>query len=62
MPIIAGIMPIASKKGMGRMAELAAGARFPAKLLRAIDRAGDDPAAVERVGIHYATEQCLDLN
>lgn len=61
VPIIAGIMPITSRKGMGRMAELAAGARFPAKLLRAIDRAGDDPAAVERVGVHYATEQCLDL-
>ncbi|MCB1062686.1 MAG: methylenetetrahydrofolate reductase [NAD(P)H] [Verrucomicrobiae bacterium] len=61
VPIIAGIMPINSRKGMGRMAELAAGARFPAKLLRAIDRAGDDSAAVERVGIHYATEQCLDL-
>lgn len=61
VPIIAGIMPITSKKGMDRMADLAAGARFPAKLLRALDRAGDDPAAVERVGIHYATEQCLDL-
>lgn len=61
VPIIAGIMPIGSKKGMARMAELAAGARFPAKLLRAIDRAGDDTAAVERVGIHYATQQCLDL-
>ena len=43
------------------MAELAAGARFPAKLLRAIERAGDNAAAVERVGIHYATQQCLDL-
>ena len=61
VPIIAGIMPINSRKGMGRMAELAAGARFPAKLLKAINRAGDDTAAVERVGISYATEQCLDL-
>ncbi len=61
VPIIAGIMPVVSRKGMTRMAELAAGARFPAKLLRAIDRAGDDAAAVERVGVHYATEQCLDL-
>ena len=61
VPIIAGIMPINSRNGMVRMAELAAGARFPAKLLKAIDRAGDDPAAVERVGISYATEQCLDL-
>lgn len=61
VPIIAGIMPINSRSGMVRMAELAAGARFPAKLLKAIDRAGEDPAAVERVGISYATEQCLDL-
>ena len=61
IPIIAGIMPINSKSGMVRMADLAAGARFPAKLLKALDRAGDDRDAVERVGIHYATEQCLDL-
>jgi len=61
IPIIAGIMPITSKSGMTRMADLAAGARFPAKLLRALDRAGNDAAAVERVGIHYATEQCQDL-
>ncbi len=61
IPIIAGIMPITSQKGMARMADLAAGARFPAKLLRAIDRAGDDSEAVERVGIHYATQQCADL-
>ncbi len=61
VPIIAGIMPITSAKGMRRMAELAAGARFPAKLLRSLARAGDDEAAVERVGTHYATEQCLDL-
>ncbi len=61
VPIIAGIMPITSAAGMKRMAELAAGARFPAKLLRAIARCGDDKEAVERVGIHYATEQCADL-
>jgi hypothetical protein len=36
-------------------------ARFPAKLLRAIARCGNDEAAVERVGIHYATEQCANL-
>jgi methylenetetrahydrofolate reductase (NADPH) len=61
VPIIAGIMPITSQKGMARMADLAAGARFPAKLLRAIDRAGDDSEAVERVGIHYASQQCAEL-
>jgi methylenetetrahydrofolate reductase (NADPH) len=61
VPIIAGIMPVASLAGMGRMAELAAGARFPAKLLRALDRAQGDPAAVEKVGIHYAAQQCAEL-
>ncbi len=61
VPVIAGLMPITSTKGMARMAELAAGARFPAKLLRALGRAGNDGEAVERVGIHYATEQCRDL-
>lgn len=61
IPIIAGIMPITSLSGMRRMAELAAGARYPAKLLRALGRAHNDPGAVRRVGIHYATEQCADL-
>jgi methylenetetrahydrofolate reductase (NADPH) len=61
VPIIAGIMPVTSTKGMERMADLAAGARFPAKLIRALRRAGDDPDSVEKVGIHYATEQCSDL-
>jgi methylenetetrahydrofolate reductase (NADPH) len=61
VPIIAGIMPITSKGGLARMAELAAGARFPAKLLKALARAGDDPESVRRVGVHYATQQCADL-
>ena len=46
---------------MKRMAELAAGARFPAALIRAINRCGDDAGAVGRVGVHWATEQCRDL-
>ncbi len=61
VPIIAGIMPITSASGMKRMADLAAGARYPAKLLRAIARAGADEEAVQRVGVHYATEQCRHL-
>lgn len=61
VPIIAGIMPVSSASGMKRMAELAAGARFPAALLRAIGRCGDDAEAVVRVGVHWATEQCRDL-
>ncbi len=60
VPIVAGIMPITSRKGMLKMADLAAGSRFPAKLLKAIDRVSDD-ANVKNVGIHWATEQVLDL-
>ena len=60
VPIIAGIMPIVSRKGMARMSELALGARIPAKLLRAMDRAENDTYA-EGVGIHWATEQVVDL-
>lgn len=61
VPILAGLMPITSVAGMKRMAELAAGARFPAALLRAVGRCQDNAEAVERVGIHWATEQCRDL-
>jgi methylenetetrahydrofolate reductase (NADPH) len=60
VPIVAGIMPITSRSGMVRMAELALGARFPASLLRAVARCADDEA-VARVGVHWATEQCRDL-
>ncbi|MCL4742131.1 MAG: methylenetetrahydrofolate reductase [NAD(P)H] [Phycisphaerales bacterium] len=61
VPILAGIMPITSVGGMRRMAELALGSRFPAPLIRAINRTGGDPEAVKRVGVHWATEQCRDL-
>ena len=61
IPIIAGVMPVTSISGMQRMADLAAGSRFPAKLLKSIDRCNLDSDAVERVGIQYATEQCSDL-
>ena len=60
VPIVAGIMPITTRAGMSRMAELALGARFPAALQRSVERCSDDKA-VERVGNHWATEQCRDL-
>src|SRR5215831_13893630 len=61
IPIVAGIMPITSIGGAKRMAELAAGARFPAKLLRALQPYQDDAEMVRHVGIQYALEQCRDL-
>ena len=61
VPIIAGIMPITSMAGFKRMADLAGGSRYPAKLLRALNRCEDDTEMVRRVGVHYALEQCHDL-
>ncbi len=61
VPIIAGIMPIINASGMRKMADLAGGARFPAKLLKKIAACGEDEAAVQCAGIEYATEQCADL-
>jgi methylenetetrahydrofolate reductase (NADPH) len=61
IPIIAGIMPVTSISGFKRIAELAGGARFPAKLLRALRRCQDNPEMVRRVGLHFAIEQCHDL-
>ncbi|MBN1561406.1 methylenetetrahydrofolate reductase [NAD(P)H] [candidate division KSB1 bacterium] len=60
VPIIAGIMPVLTKKGMYRMAELAAGARLPARLLKLISRADSDDY-VAKAGIHWASEQVRDL-
>jgi methylenetetrahydrofolate reductase (NADPH) len=61
IPIIAGIMPVTSIAGLKRIAELAGGTRFPARLLRALERCENDPEGVRRVGVHFALEQCHDL-
>ncbi|MCP5503432.1 MAG: methylenetetrahydrofolate reductase [NAD(P)H] [Leptospiraceae bacterium] len=60
VPIIAGIMPVTSMKGLSRMSELALGSRVPAKLLRSLMRA-ESEEYVEKVGLHWATEQVRDL-
>ncbi len=60
VPNIAGIMPVSTKSGLIRTAELAGGARIPARLLKAVYRAENDKY-VEKVGIHWATEQIRDL-
>ncbi|MDR1190718.1 MAG: methylenetetrahydrofolate reductase [NAD(P)H] [Verrucomicrobiales bacterium] len=60
VPIIAGLMPVTTRAGLARMAELSGGTRFPAALLRSVQRAADDDA-VARLGTHWATEQVRDL-
>ena len=61
VPIIAGIMPVTSISSLNRMAELSAGTNFPARLLKAMLRAGGDKGSVERIGINYASNQCSEL-
>lgn len=61
VPILAGIMPVTTISGLHRMAELAAGVRIPAKLLKRLASVSDEARAVEQIGIEYATEQCTNL-
>ncbi len=61
LPIVAGVMPLTTMSGMKRMAELAAGSRFPAKLLRPLQEAEGDASAMQDAGIQYAIDQCQDL-
>ncbi|MDP8305401.1 MAG: methylenetetrahydrofolate reductase [NAD(P)H] [Candidatus Chlorobium antarcticum] len=60
VPIIPGIMPITSAKGMTRMSELALGARIPAPLLKKVLSAESD-AEVASIGIEWATNQVQEL-
>lgn len=59
-PVIAGILPITNKAGMIRMADLAAGARIPAPLLKEVQNCRDD-AEVAKAGIRWAAAQIRDL-
>ena len=61
VPILAGVMPVLSVANLERMADLAACCHIPAKLMRALQRCSGDADGVERVGIHWATQQCLEL-
>jgi methylenetetrahydrofolate reductase (NADPH) len=60
VPIIPGILPITSRKSMNHMSDLAAGTRYPARLIKALSRAEDDNTFA-KVGVHWATQQVLDL-
>jgi len=60
VPIIAGVAPVTSNKLMARMAEVSAGTRFPARFIKAMQRAENEDYE-SKVGIHWATEQVRDL-
>ena len=60
LPIVAGIMPFTSVKQIQRMA-FTCGASIPAKVVKQLVLAGDDPADQARAGVEYACEQLADL-
>jgi len=60
IPIIAGLMPVTSLRGMQRIADLAPGTRFPARLIKSLMQADGDQYA-ENVGVDWTAEQVGDL-
>jgi methylenetetrahydrofolate reductase (NADPH) len=60
LPIIPGIMPIASVSGIRRMAAMNATC-FPAELDRELERVDGDDDATYRLGVRWATMQCREL-
>src|SRR5882724_6725987 len=57
VPVIAGIMPIISVKGIERAA-LLSGARFPPELAAELHEHADDKGAVRKIGVEYAAQMC----
>lgn len=55
IPILAGIMPITSAKGIQKMAELS-GAAIPRMVRDRVDKVADDPAAVREIGVEVAAD------
>ena len=59
-PILPGIMPVLSLKQAQRFTQLC-GASIPAKLVRRLEAAGDQPEIAEAIGIDWALAQIRDL-
>ena len=60
VPVIPGIMPVTNPAQIKRICSLS-GTVLPRRFLRLVDRFGDNPVAMKRAGIIYATEQIIDL-
>lgn len=59
-PIVCGIMPFTSVKQLQRMT-FNCGASIPARVVKRLVAAGDDPDAQRAAGVTYACEQVVDL-
>ncbi len=60
IPIIPGIMPITNFKQIRKFA-LMCGATIPEELVKKLEAVEDKPEEVKKIGIEYATKQCIDL-
>ncbi len=60
VPVVAGIMPVTNPNTIKRTMSISGNA-LPQKIVRLVDRFGDDPDALKQAGIAYATEQIIDL-
>jgi methylenetetrahydrofolate reductase (NADPH) len=60
IPIVPGLMPVTNLRQIQRFAQLS-GATLPAPLVEALLSAGDDPAAVRRIGVDAATALAAQL-
>jgi methylenetetrahydrofolate reductase (NADPH) len=59
-PVLPGVMPFVSADGLRRMAAMNR-TTIPEGIGRRLDAAGDDPAAVEALGVEVAVALCRDL-
>lgn len=60
VPILPGVMPITTLRGVQKMAELS-GCTIPGTVRDRLAAVGDDPVAVRQVGVDVATELCERL-
>jgi methylenetetrahydrofolate reductase (NADPH) len=60
VPIVPGIMPVTNLGQVKRFTEMC-GASLPSDLLRKLEAAGDDEAAVLEIGVEHAVAQCCEL-
>ena len=60
VPVVAGIMPITTKKQLSRSVSLS-GTAVPERFRAIVDHFGENPAALKQAGIIYASEQIIDL-
>ena len=60
VPIVPGIMPVLSLKQIKRITVMC-GASLPAKLVRRLEVAGEEPEIIESIGIDWSLTQIRDL-